>query len=310
MMSVTSPTQPIVQGVSEHMRNDLRLGGVHAYHYSSATEPPDYSLLIVHGLGGHGGTYDVFCQPMASRGVDVYSMDLPGHGLGRNPRGNFRFIEWLEDIDEAARTIKEISSAPLFVLGSSQGSAAAFHSLAYSDSVDGAVTMGIILNEVPVDRDCGLGRIRAKFVGPDATRIATGEGDERRIDLRTAIDWDNDYAREDSNVLEKKLADPLRTWSYGFASLHSYWAYQPPIAPSENRKPVLVSAGAEDPLMPSTYIEDCFAEIGGPKELYLMPDAGHQLMTYYTGDYVEVVDGWIKRQLKNFDSASTPAHNV
>lgn len=289
------------------MRTDVQLGQVHGYRYAPSAEPPRYNLLIAHGIGGHGATYDVFCEPLAARAVNIHSVDLPGHGLARNASGEFRFVEWLEDIDEAARLIKKQSGRPLFVLGSSQGSAAAFHSLAFSPAVDGAVTMGIILAGVPMEHDSASKRIGQQMTGPQAVAIAQREGDHRRIDLRTAIDWDRDYATEDSNVLEKKQADPLRTWSYGFASLHSYWNYVPPVPPSENRKPLLVTAGGDDPLMPRSYVESCFAAIGGPKELYVMPGAGHQLMLYYTDAYVDVVDGWISQQVELLDAAEGQA---
>lgn len=290
-----------------HVRNDLQLGQVHAYHYEPPSGQPRYHLLVAHGIGGHGGTYDKFCEPLAERGVDIYSIDLPGHGLARNPSGEFRFEDWLEDIDTAARAIKADSTQPLFVLGSSQGSAAAFHSLAFSPAVDGAVTMGIILTGVPLGENSASRQIGRQMTGPKADAIAAAEGNHRRVDLRTAINWDRDYATEDSDVLEKKLADPLRTWSYGFASLHSYWNYRPPQSPSENRKPLLVTAGGSDPLMPRSYVQACFEAIGGPKELYFLPNAGHQLMLYYTDQYLEVVDGWISRQLGALATAGGPA---
>lgn len=289
------------------MRTEVRLGAVHAYRYPSGAEPSRYDLLIVHGIGGHGGTYNVFCEPLAARGVTIHSLDLPGHGQARNPSGVFRFIEWLEDIDEAARRIKKESDRPLFILGSSQGSAAAFHSLAFSAAVDGAVTMGIVLNTVAMDDESAAQRMADRMRGPDADAIAEREGDQRRIDLRTAINWDREYAREDTNVLEKKLADPLRTWSYGYASMHSYWNYVPPVPPSENRKPVLVTAGGDDPLMPGSYVRACFDAIGGPKELYVMPGAGHQLMLYYTDAYVDVIDGWLTRQAELLSSGTGKA---
>lgn len=287
------------------MREDLFLGRVHAYRYPPMAEPPRYHLLIVHGIGGHGGAYDVFCEPMAARGVSVYSMDLPGHGRARNPRGIFRFEQWLQDIDEAAGRIKAQSNRPLFVLGSSQGSAAGFHCLEFSGHVDGAVTMGLILTGTPFAGVSGTSALGTQFSGPAADEVAHSEGDGRQIDLRSAIDWNRDYAREDGRVLERNLADPLRTWSYGFASLHSYWNYHPPVDPRRNRKPILVTVGGEDPLVPPQYVEACFARIGGPKAFYVMPGAGHQLMKYYTDQYIEVVDEWISRQVDLLDKSAS-----
>ena len=79
------------------MRQEFYHDRVHGYEYF-APGTSDYSLLIVHGIGGHGGTYDVFCEPLSERGVNILSIDLPGHGLARNTRGNWRFTEWLEDV--------------------------------------------------------------------------------------------------------------------------------------------------------------------------------------------------------------------
>ena len=287
------------------MRDEVVFGEVHAYHYAPSTTPPRYSLLIAHGIGGHGGTYDRFCGSMVTRGVEIWSMDLPGHGLARGARGDFRFTDWLVDIGVAAKEIKTLSPAPLFVLGSSQGSAAAVHALAVAPELDGAITMGIILPEIP-RAATGSERMGGPMQTPEAAQIAATEGDWRRIDLHTALDWSKDYAREDPAVLEKKLADPLRAWSYGYASYHSYWNYRPAHPITENAKPVLVTVGGADPLMPTDYVRACVERIGGPVELYVMPDAGHQLMTYYTDAYVQVVDEWSGRRAEALGFEAPP----
>jgi hypothetical protein len=49
--------------------------------------------------------------------------------------------------------------------------------------------------------------------------------------------------------------------------------------------------------MPRSYVQARFEAIGGPKELYFLPNAGHQLMLYDTDQYLDVGDGWISRQL-------------
>ncbi|MGW1419926.1 alpha/beta hydrolase [Bradyrhizobium manausense] len=277
------------------MREEVYFNKVHGYHYAAVS--PVYNLLIAHGIGGHGGTYDVFCEPLSARGADIYSLDLPGHGKARNERGNFRFVEWLEDIDEAARAVKQRNGLPVFVLGSSQGSAAAFHSLAFSDAVDGGITMGLYLNEVEPQPDTHSGRRHFSMRTAEAARIAETEGDTRRIDLATAIDWNKNYAKDDPDILAKKRQDPLRAWTYGFASVRSYVTYEPPIPAAKNSKPVLVTVGADDPLIPQAYVRRCFDAIGGPKRLEVVPKGTHQLMLYHTETYVPLVDTWIKEQL-------------
>lgn len=281
------------------MRSDFQVGAVHGYEYDSSGEAP-YTLLIVHGIGGHGGTYDVFCEPLSERGVRIVSIDLPGHGLARcrdGQRGNFRFTEWLEDIDIAATALVEKYKKPVFVLGSSQGSAAAFHSLDFSRAISGAVCMNIVLTEVPPIEGDPLFEQFSKFQDENVRKLAEAVGDSERIDLSTAVDWNKNYASNDPNILAKKQEDDLRVWSYGIASITSYGTYQAPRPAAENTKPVLLSYGSEDPFTNARYMEACFDAIGGPKELVVVEGGSHQLMLYHTDEYIEIVDSWIRSQV-------------
>jgi len=281
------------------MRKTFQEGLVHGYQYPTTGDAP-YALLIVHGIGGHGGTYDVFCEPLSKRGVQIVSMDLPGHGLARcrdNQRGNWRFEEWLEDIDIAAKTMKNLFGKPVFILGSSLGSAAAFHSLAYSDSLTGGVCMNVILTNVEPKKNDPVYQHYARWRSEEILLLANKAGDTERIDLSTAIDWNKNYGSNDSDILGKKRQDNLRTWSYGVASLASYWNYQPEKPESENEKPVLLTYGDEDPFISSNYMERCYAAIGGPKSMSVVKGGSHQLMLYHTEEYIDVVDKWILQQI-------------
>lgn len=279
------------------MRKEVYFGNVHGYRYPAAGTPA-YGLVIAHGIGGHGGTYDVFCEPLSRRGAEIVSIDLPGHGLARNTRGNWRFTEWLEDIDIAARALREELGKPVFVLGSSQGSAAAFHSLAFSDAVDGAITMCIILSEVRPAEGDPLEQRFDQFASEEGRNIAALEGDHRRIDLMKALDWNKNYAANEANILDRKMADPMRAWNYGFASLASYFNYAPPAGASSNRKPVLITVGENDPLVSIAYVRACFDAIGGPKTLEIVAGGTHQLMLYHTDTYVPLVDNWARAQVE------------
>jgi alpha-beta hydrolase superfamily lysophospholipase len=283
-------------------REEFFWGPIHGYHYRAAA--PQYALLIVHGTGGHGGTYDVFAEPMARAGADVYSIDLPGHGKARNASGNWRFGEWLDEAANAAREIKTRTGLPVFVLGSSKGAAVAFHALAHGEAIDGAVTMGLFLTEVPPPEAEGIGQRYLQFRSAEAADIAAREGDTRRIPIETLFDWNKSYAQNDPNVLEKKRQDPLRTWSWGFASEYSYINYVAPQPASANRKPVLVTVGENDPLMKPAYVRQCFDAIGGPKQFEVVPGGGHQLMTYHTDVFAPLVHRWCAAQAERLRPAS------
>ena len=46
-------------------REEHLLGELHAYRYRA--DNPKYALVVSHGIGGHGGIYDVFCTHHAGK---------------------------------------------------------------------------------------------------------------------------------------------------------------------------------------------------------------------------------------------------
>ena len=82
------------------------------------------------------------------------------------------------------------------------------------------------------------------------------------------------------------------------ASMVSYWNYEPPISAAENTKPVHLAYGEADKFTSANYMQACYDAIGGPKMLVPIKDGSHQLMLYHTAEYVDIVDKWIREQVK------------
>lgn len=58
---------------------------------------PRALVAIVHGLGEHSGRYSALAQALVERHFTVASLDLPGHGESKGPRGHVRNWEFLRD---------------------------------------------------------------------------------------------------------------------------------------------------------------------------------------------------------------------
>lgn len=103
------------------------VGGSYRYfHRWLAAGEPHAQLLLVHGLGDHGGRFSNLAEWLAERGVDVWSMDLIGHGRSPGRRGSVPSFEALIDEvdvcrDVAAREHGGWAAPPQFVLGQSMG---------------------------------------------------------------------------------------------------------------------------------------------------------------------------------------------
>lgn len=84
---------------------------------------PVGAVVVVHGLGDHGGRYESLAEAMGTKGWCTYAFDLPGHG--RSPGGRGRvdsFPGLLADIGAACRTITQrFPGIPLVLLGFSMG---------------------------------------------------------------------------------------------------------------------------------------------------------------------------------------------
>lgn len=94
-----------------------------------------------------------------------------------------------------------------------------------------------------------------------------------------------DTRGEGMYALVLKSQDPLNTWSYDFASWLSLTTYKPPFSWSDNTKPILLTVGTEDPLIPDGLMEAIVAEIGGPVKLKMIEGGPHQLMLFSTAEF-------------------------
>jgi alpha-beta hydrolase superfamily lysophospholipase/2-polyprenyl-3-methyl-5-hydroxy-6-metoxy-1,4-benzoquinol methylase len=262
----------------------------------------EYTLVLVHGTAGHSASYHEFAEQFRRRfPATVWAFDLTGHGRTPGPRGVFTFEDFLDDVRAVSSHAAERTDRPVVLHGASQGGEIAFHALARCPQVAGAVCMNILLNdELQMNR-----AIRVMRSGVVA-RLAQGLGDRVRVPLRRFINFKAAY-QEDPDLLPQKLADPFYVWSYGFRSYHSVFNYKPGGPAAANAKPVLIACGENDEIVDPDHARACFERIGGPKDLFVMPGGGHQLMLFEAEVYSRVVDSWIReRALNRSDSWTAP----
>ena len=77
----------------------------------------------------------------------------------------------------------------------------------------------------------------------------------------------------------------------------SVFSYRPTDPAAANAKPVLIACGENDEIVGADHARAYFERIGGPKDLFVMPGGGHQLMLFETEVYSRVVDSWIRERV-------------
>lgn len=252
----------------------------------------EYTLVLVHGTAGYSEAYHDFAEHFRRQfPATVWAFDLTGHGRTPGDRGVFSFEDFLDDVRAVSDRAAEHTGVPVVLHGASQGGEIAFHALARCPRVAGAVCMNILLND-----ELQMNRAIRWMRSPLTGRLARAVGDGVRVPLRRFVDFKAAY-QEAPDLLPKKLADPLNVWSYGFASYHSVFNYRPEKPAAANTKPVLITCGENDEIVDPDHVRACFRRVGGPKDLFVMPGGGHQLMLFETEPYSRVVDSWIRERV-------------
>jgi alpha-beta hydrolase superfamily lysophospholipase len=106
-----------------------------------STESADV-LLILHGLGGHGGWYIDMANELASRGLTVYTIDHRGFGRSEGLAGHINTYQtFVKDLATVLTEIrKRHADARIYLLGHSMGAIfATYVAAAYQEMLAGVL---------------------------------------------------------------------------------------------------------------------------------------------------------------------------
>jgi acylglycerol lipase len=112
--------------MTDHARSEGRLAGGDGVELSYRAWLPASeraAVLIVHGLGEHGGRYEHVAHHLVGLGYGCYAFDYRGHGRSAGLRAHVhRFDEYLADVSAMRAHLHAAHpDAPLVLLGHSQG---------------------------------------------------------------------------------------------------------------------------------------------------------------------------------------------
>ncbi|MEO1524013.1 MAG: lysophospholipase [Planctomycetota bacterium] len=103
----------------------IRIGesAVHAHLWTRSQGSTRGHVILVHGLGDHGGRYRGFAQRILRRRFGVLAIDLPGHGRSPGRRGKAtHYSTLLRTIADARRCLVDrFGKTPQILLGHSMG---------------------------------------------------------------------------------------------------------------------------------------------------------------------------------------------
>lgn len=91
--------------------------------YRWPLEAPRATCLLIHGYAEHIGRHEALAEALGSDGLEVWAIDLRGHGRSPGPRADVRnFADYIDDVAALADRIEaERSDLPRVVFGHSMG---------------------------------------------------------------------------------------------------------------------------------------------------------------------------------------------
>lgn len=211
--------------------------------------PPHPGLILCHGMPAtpRGNKlpaafpvdigYPELAQMCAESGFSTLIFNFRGAG---SSTGNYHPLGWTEDLGimlDWMRTAPQVDESRIAVLGSSMGAAIAIYVSAHRKDVAALVTYA------------GPARVTRPANVPEAVA----------------------RHREMGIIRDDDFPPSLEEWAAEFDQMNPvHWISQ--ISP----RPILIMHGSYDDLVPSNNATILFEEAGDPKELHLLPKAGHR----------------------------------
>jgi alpha-beta hydrolase superfamily lysophospholipase len=225
-------------------------------------------LIVVHGIGEHGGRYRHVAAALAANGIASFVYDQRGHGLHPGVRTHVDDFEYFaHDVQAVATAMRgRFPSLPLFVWGHSMGSVivtlAAVHGMNWTR---GVITSGCALDALPsLEGISGLGLLIAVTLLP-----------RLRIDLKV----DATKLMRVEEAQRKHMSDPLVPRSASLRLLYGFAAACHKCKDNLTRidLPWLAIHGAADKICPVSGSQQLIERLASTdKQLVVYPDLLHE----------------------------------
>lgn len=248
-----------------------------------ATGEPKASVLIIPGLGEHGGRYERAAGILAASGLDPWALDLRGFGASGGRRAYVERLDiWLDDIADRLAELRALGR-PVVLLGHSVGGLV---SARYAESDRPQPDLLVLSAPAVAGNVPAWKKVLARILGALAPTVLV------KNDLDGAI------LSRDPAVGVDYLADPLNFHSTTTRLGAVLLAAQAPAigAIGQIRVPTLVIHGGADHLVPTASSEVFAARPGIERRVY--PGLAHETFNEPDGPQVVAeVAAWIAEHL-------------
>jgi alpha-beta hydrolase superfamily lysophospholipase len=267
-----------------------RDGEALALRHWPAAAPARASLLIIHGLGEHGGRYERAAGIFAGAGLDTWALDLRGFGASGGRRAYVERLDvWLDDVADRLAALRGLG-LPVVLLGHSVGGLVC---LRYAESDRPQPDLLVLSAPAVAGNVPAWKRVVARALGAIAPTVA----------VKNAID--GSVLSRDPAVGADYIADPLNVHSTTTRLGAVLFGAQSTAITDRARLriPTLVIHGGADHLVPTASSEVLDGVPGVERWVY--SGLAHETFNEPEGPKVVAdVAGWISAHLPEPVSAA------
>ncbi|MGL6314802.1 alpha/beta hydrolase [Vibrio sp. WXL103] len=260
------------------------------YHHSAAAP----CLLFIPGIGTYSEIYSESLAKLASRGFNVLSVDLRGHGYSGGVRGDYVLSQVISDLKLVLDYLQVRYAGDIAAVGCSIGSRIAL-ALSEADSrVRALVCHTLFISEIAPDLYHSIGWNNLSIVARWVPNLT--------INLRTFVDINKMYIDlpepfESHPMGKFALEDERMVWDYTVRTLDSVYnqpcrAYSTPLS-----IPAVIVVGELDTIVKPSYIRKLIDKVAHPFEYIELKQAGHVLPIETIEKWVDACDQWLKLAL-------------
>jgi alpha-beta hydrolase superfamily lysophospholipase len=244
-------------------------GGVRVSFRFWGNPDPRGSVLCVHGLGEHAGRYQGLADAIAPLGLDLYAIDMRGHGLTQGTRGHVeKFEHLLRDLDRLRRRADGgVAGRPFFLAGHSLGGLVVGR---YAEAFAPDGLRGIVLVAPFVDVALEVPAWK-RSLGTAADQIAPRLTMDNGLDVNELFRLESDRsAYRDDPLVHRRIS--ARLWG----EMQRASARLVEDAP-RLRVPVLLQLAGEDAVVSNTASRDFASRLPSELEIIEYDEAFHAL---------------------------------
>ncbi len=272
---------------------------LHLTIYETGADAP--ALIFIHGMSMHAGGYintipnANFLGALSEQGFTVIGLDLQGHGRSGGPRGLFTFHDLMGNISRAVDYAVSNYNNRVGITGSSMGGILSF----YAAIEDGRIRSVVCHNTVDLRNIQPIFYLKRHMVILPIVRLLkpfTRFLTWLPIPIIAYIKLKDTFDKPGN--IRFIIKDHLITRTYRFSSWISVF-FNPIDKPAieDAQTPVRIIEGEKDKIFSAGYIRGFYGRLRCPKDLVIIPGAGHMLLIEHMNIAVPLIAEWFKQTL-------------